>query len=301
MLFNRRKVTDYTTLQAVPAQTTNGAARPGTERPGTERPGTERRFGASRRRPEANGVAAGQLAAESEPQREQLIFTGETLTLQIRGESALIEFPTATVTALRYMTTRLMVNQELPKRMAIVSALRGEGVTYSALATAALLANDTTRRICYVDLNWWWPSQLAWRTGVSEGGIVATIRQDTTVDQALIATNFNNLWLLPSGSLAPKQRAMMARSNELTLLLGRLSDQFDHLLLDIPAILTTSDAIPLASLADGCCVVVRQGVNTSSMVGKALKEIDHLAMLGVILNRAQHSTPAWLLKWIPQE
>ena len=121
------------------------------------------------------------------------------------------------------------------------------------------------------------------------------------LEQALIATNFNNLWLLPAGPVHPNQRATLARSDELTLLLTQLADQFDHLLLDTPAILTTSDAIPLASQADGCCVVVRQGVNTSSLVGIALKELDHLAMLGVILNRAAHHTPAWLLKWIPQE
>lgn len=295
MLFNRRKIADYTVLQTTPAQTTNGATTNGTTVNGAGRPLPDQRraagYRASRRR----------AAVDGEPQREDIIFTGEALTLQIRGESAQMEFPTATVTALRYMTTRLMVNQELPKRTAIVAALRGEGVTYTALATAALLASDTTRRICYVDLNWWWPSQLPWRTGLNGGGLVAAVRQETAVDQALVATNFSNLWLLPAGNVSPKQRAVIARSNELALLLGRLSDQFDHLLLDIPAILTTSDAIPLASLADGCCVVVQQGANTSSMVGKALKELDHLAMLGVILNRAQNSTPSWLLKWIPQE
>ncbi len=300
MLFNRKKTSEYTILQASPTQKTNGTATNGFAANGSAHAGSDQNR-TNRRSAVANGTAAGRLAADGDLQREPVHFTGETLTLQIRGETAQMEFPTATVTALRYMTTRLMVNQELPKCTAMVAALRGEGVTYSALATAALLAHDTTRRICYVDLNWWWPSQLSWRTGISESGIVATVRQESTLDQALIATNFNNLWLLPAGSVPPKQRAMMARSNELALLLGQLADRFDHLLLDIPAILTTSDAIPLASLADGCCVVVRQGVNSSSMVGKALKEIDHLAMLGVILNRAQNSTPDWLLKWIPQE
>jgi len=295
MLFNRKKRSAYTILQGSSSQPTNGAASNGSTANAPEQRSR------SQRRAEANVMRANLSPADGNLQRETVISTGETLTLQVRGEAAQMEFPNATVSALRYMTTRLMVNQELPKRIAIVSALRGEGVTYSALATAALLAHDTTERICYVDLNWWWPSQLSWRTGIDESGIVAVMRQEATLDQALIATNFNNLWLLPAGQVHPKQRAMMARSNELTHLLAQLAEQFDHLLLDVPAILTTSDAIPLASLADGCCVVVQQGVNTSSLVNKALKEIDHLAMLGVILNRAAHSTPAWLLKWIPQE
>jgi Mrp family chromosome partitioning ATPase len=78
-----------------------------------------------------------------------------------------------------------------------------------------------------------------------------------------------------------------------------LSKEFDHLILDIPAIRATNDAVPLASLGDACCLVIRQGVTTAEDVRLTLDEIDHLPILGVILNRVRLKTPRVILKFIP--
>ncbi|MCA9925602.1 MAG: hypothetical protein KC421_24695, partial [Anaerolineales bacterium] len=72
-------------------------------------------------------------------------------------------------------------------------------------------------------------------------------------------------------------------------------------LLDIPALLATSDAIPLASLSSGSCLVIKQGVTSIENVRLALDDIAHLNMLGVILNQAVIKTPKLFLRFIPQE
>lgn len=225
---------------------------------------------------------------------------GPYLLQRAQGEP-LYAFAPVTIEAIRYMTTRLMATNELPQRCAVVAALREEGATYTALALAVTLAHDTDRRVCYVDLNWWWPAARLRGMPYGEQGVATVLSGETTLAETLLATNYNNLSLLLAGNLPAAQRPVVARSAALPALVTQLSEQFDHLILDIPAILTTSDAIPLTSLGDATCVVVRHGVSTSSLTRQALQQIDHVPSLGVILNRTQAQTPAWLLKWIGQE
>ena len=57
--------------------------------------------------------------------------------------------------------------------------------------------------------------------------------------------------------------------------------------------------MPLASLSDACCLVIRQGVTPVEDVRLALDEIEHLTILGTVLNQAHYATPAVILKFIP--
>ncbi len=225
----------------------------------------------------------------------------EQLALRTRQGHPIMAFPAATIRALRYMATRLLVNEKLPIRLGLLAALRTEGVTYNALALSTLLAHDTPKRVCYVDLNWWHPAEQLQQSRAYNRGIAEILQQQVKLESALIATNYANLSLLSAGVMAPQRRAMMARSAELAALIDELSGEFDQLVIDIPAILTTSDAIPLASLADAGCLVIHHGVSTSELANRALADVDHLPMLGAILNRSDTHIPDWLLKWIPQE
>ena len=244
--------------------------------------------------------AAPETSGRAGTQHGSQLGEGPYLLQRAQGD-ALYAFAPITIDAIRYMTTRLMATNELPKRCAVVSALREEGVTYTALALALTLAHDTDRRVCYIDLNWWWPATRLWAMPAAELGVSTLLKNETTLPETLIATNYNNLSLLLGGNLPAAQRPVVARSTALSALVAQVGAQFDHLILDIPAILTTSDAIPLTSLGDATCVVVRHGVSTSGLTRQALQQIDHVATLGVILNRTQAQTPSWLLKLIGQE
>jgi hypothetical protein len=132
-------------------------------------------------------------------------------------------------------------------------------------------------------------------------GLAAVLTKTKTLDESLIQTALPNLALLPAGSLSPAQRPAMARSDVLKACIEQLGRRFDHILLDIPAILATSDAIALASLGTACCLVVRQGVTPVSNVRRALDDVKHLPMLGVVLNQARLVLPRWVRALVPQE
>ena len=235
-------------------------------------------------------------------------------------------FEPETVDSFRRTITDLSHSADLPRRIAIISALKGEGVTYSTLALATVLASDMNKSVCVVDLNWWSPSlahqldpvfnvkqkrrrrkdppleptaaavELASRPGVAQ-----VVDGTASLDEALYATDLPNLTLLSSGELPVARRPVLARSDGMKNLINELSERFDYLLFDIPAILNSSDAIALASYSDACCMVVRHGITPSTSVQRALDDVRHLRMLGVILNQVSIKTPRWIRELIPQE
>lgn len=242
------------------------------------------------------------------------------------------------VAGLRRMITQMLYHGRLPARISILAALREEGVTYTSLALATTLASDLQVRVCAVELNWQSPGmpvaptriaatpaqvnghtatagRTSQRTALAEKvngkagrprenggpGLAGALNGTVTLDEALVATALPNLSLLPAGSLPPHQHALMARSDALKACIEQLGRRFDHLILDVPAILSTSDAIALASLGTAGCMVVRHGVTPSAMVRQALDEVKHLPILGVVMNRARLHTPRWIRDLIPQE
>jgi hypothetical protein len=270
-------------------------------------------------------------------QKKAPLGAESALTLRTADGAPLYTFPGPVINSMRHLETTLMYKGALPARIAMVAALRQEGVTYTTLALATTLAYDLAVRICVVELNWWSPgvktqpppenetheisSRKLRRAKRPHGdssitknesedtathasgttGLAAVLMGNAALDEALIQTALPNLMLLPAGNLSPAQRPAMARHDTLKACIKQLSRRFDHILLDVPAILGTSDAIALASLGTACCVVIRHGVTPVSHVRRALDDVKHLSMLGVVLNQARMSLPNWVGAFVPQE
>ena len=227
-------------------------------------------------------------------ERPSLILPGpdETPWLTIHGEA---------VHSYRHMLSRL--NREgyaLPNKLGLLATLRQEGNTYTATALATTMATDLQKSICVVELNWHWPGLTKLLPQLESPGLAAVLQDEASLDDAIVATGLPNLSLLPAGELALEKRPITARSQKLTDTITELSQKFDHLLLDVPAILATSDAITLATLSDACALVIHQGVTPIGDVKRALDDVEHIQMLGVIMNQVAIKTPKLFLRMIPQ-
>jgi Mrp family chromosome partitioning ATPase len=221
------------------------------------------------------------------------------LDLPDQDGNILQSYPPEVVDNLRQLIIRLGINQPFPARLALTSALRGEGVSYQTVALAATMANDSNANIGIVDLNWWYPGILAGFIDQQEG-LAAVMSGAQKLDQVIIPSRWPNLSFIPAGELKASERAKAARSQALHEIMESLSQRFDHLILDVPAVLASSDAAPLISLADGCCLVIRQGVTQIEDVRSALDTISHLNIYGVILNQVRLATPNVLIRLFPQ-
>ena len=247
-----------------------------------------------------------------------------SLVLAAPDHMPLRAFPSDVVNNFRHMLTRLTYSETQQTQnvscISFVAALRQEGVTYTALALATTLAHDVDASVCLVDLNWWSPGLPAalalpqpprrwWRKRKQKIaqelpnslGLAAVLDGSASLDDALLPTSMHNLFLLPAGTVPLTQRPIVARSERLRECIETLNQRFRYVLLDVPAVLTTSDAIALASLGKACCMVVRQGVTPINSVRTALDDLKHLPMLGVVLNQTTIATPGWIRALVPQE
>ncbi len=214
----------------------------------------------------------------------------------INGEGG-VTYPGEVIENMRYLLTRVGNKDQLPGCISMVSALREEGVTYLSLALAATIANDLKEGVCVVDLNWWWPSTSP-LISPSNPGLAAVIANQADLDEVITMTSLDKLALVPAGNLPRESRPIVARGQQIVDLLKKLSLRFDHLILDIPAILATNDSVPLALLSDACCLIIRQRATNIDDARATLDELVNMKILGTILNRVRYSTPKRLIKII---
>lgn len=225
-------------------------------------------------------------------------FETESLSFQDSAGNPLLAFSPEVIGNLRHMVTQMFQKNSFPRRLALTSALSGEGVSYVSRALGTIMANDMAATLCIVDLNWWSPAAaLPDGEGV---GLADVVSGSKRLIDVIYVTGQANLSLVPAGATPPLNRPIIARSTALRDLLDELDKRFDYLILDVPAVLTTSDAIALASLATGVALVVQQGVTNVEKVRLALDDINHLPVSGVILNRVETRIPEFILNLIPQ-
>lgn len=206
--------------------------------------------------------------------------------------------PPAVTAAVRYFITRVQRQDAgLAARVALTSALRGEGVTFLTRSLGAVLAYDFPHEIAVVDLNWWAPSRFGSEAN-DQPGVADVVDGGTNLDDVIVPTTNPRLSLLPAGAVPMARRTALARSDELADVLDELEGRYRHLIFDLPAVGATSDAIGLCRLADSFALVVHQGVTPDHQVQAALDDLRDSDALGVILNRFSTRVPRRLRRML---
>jgi Mrp family chromosome partitioning ATPase len=219
------------------------------------------------------------------------------LVLPAKDGSSFTAFPMSVIHPIRRMISRLSRKEDIPSRIAFTAALRKEGVSYMSLAFASTMAFDLETSVCVVDLNWYWPAEIFTKLP-STGGMSAVLAGDASLEDVLAQTGKPNLAFLPAGNIPINERAYFARSSILKDIILELNSRYDHLVLDVPAVLASNDAIPLASLGTACCLVIQQGATLIDEAKTAFNDLDHIPNLGVIMNKYRLGIPKIIQKAI---
>ena len=191
-------------------------------------------------------------------------FVGEAEFMKTADDQMVAEFPSTVINQLRHMVTRLKYTDDLPTTISLVSAIRGEGVTYTTWALASIIANDLQAKVCAVELNWEFPTE---QTFLDEDcGITSVLTGRKSLDDVICKSQNDCFDFILAGSMAAQFRATFARSEKLKELIEELQDRYDYVLIDAPATLSTSDAIPLASLSTSCCLGVKSAMAWLSLL-----------------------------------
>jgi succinoglycan biosynthesis transport protein ExoP len=98
-------------------------------------------------------------------------------------------------------------------------------------------------------------------------------------------TGITNLWAMASGKLPPNPSELLG-SGRMAVILKKIQQQADLLVLDSPPVLAVTDAVVLAPRVDGVLLVVKPGRTKLAACQQAIEQLQRVGanLLGVVFN-----------------
>lgn len=104
-------------------------------------------------------------------------------------------------------------------------------------------------------------------------------------EDVLYETSIPGGWLVPAGHEAPNPLQLID-TEKMKLMVERLAEEFDIVLVDTPPVGVIVDAVALAKFCDGALLVVGYGQGKQREIGEVVKTIEQTGckLLGAVLN-----------------
>ncbi|RYF10346.1 MAG: polysaccharide biosynthesis tyrosine autokinase [Oxalobacteraceae bacterium] len=142
----------------------------------------------------------------------------------------------------------------LPKTLLFTSSAASEGKSTTSFAIARDFAK-VGRKVLLIDADLRKPTQDI-LTGVSNTvGLANLLTQQWALEEAIQASTFTGLDVIPTGPLPPNPAELLASAG-LRILLERLGSTYDLIVIDAPPVMGLADAPTLASLVEATIIVV---------------------------------------------
>ena len=191
--------------------------------------------------------------------------------------SIVSEAYSAVVAALRFST-----EDGLPKALVVTSTRSGEGKSSSSLA----LAQNFARRgqsVLLIDADMRKP---AFKASSDKVGLTRLLTAEDEVRKHVLPTQFENLWLLPSGPLPPNPADLLS-TGRFQAIVAEVTSHFDMVIIDAPPLLGLADSLLLAEIAGNVMFVVESGRTRTKAAMEAI---------GMLRNTGVHIVGATLTK-----
>ena len=167
----------------------------------------------------------------------------------------------AVVASLRFST-----EDGLPKTLVVTSTRSGEGKSSSSLA----LAQNFARRgasVLLIDADLRKP---AFKASTEKVGLTRLLTDDgEEIRKHVLKTQFDDLWLLPSGPLPPNPADLLS-TGRFQAILAEANSHFDLVLIDAPPVLGLADSLLLAAVASNVLFVVESGKTRTKAAQEAI-------------------------------
>ncbi|UIJ44423.1 polysaccharide biosynthesis tyrosine autokinase [Sphingomonas cannabina] len=230
------------------------------------------------------GLALGGLAAFALEQMDEAITDpGEVerrLGLPLLGsvpkvaditpKDALLDRKSELVDAYLAVQTNLAFTTEhgVPRSFAVTSTRPAEGKSTSALALATTLAR-AQRKVILVDGDMRSPS-IHYLGGVShDRGLSNFLTGDDNIASLIFPMRDLGFTAMSAGPVPPNAAELLT-GNRLSLLIDRLLEEYDHVVIDSPPVMGLADAPLIASRVEGVIYAVESHGIRSSLVKTAL-------------------------------
>lgn len=206
-------------------------------------------------------------------------------------------FPNSPVSeAFRLLRTSLMFStpEGMPQIVLVTSPGPGDGKTTTAINLATVMAQNGSR-VLLIDADLRRPRLHGDFGKTQSPGLsnrIAGIQADSSEKSAIVSTDVNGLFLMPSGTAAPNPAELLS-SKSMRKIVATAARSFDQVIIDTPPILGLADAMVLSSIADGVIVVTMAGVTPKDGVKASMRRLAQVRapVLGMVLNGVDLDSP----------
>jgi len=195
------------------------------------------------------------------------------------------------------LVQRLFLLPESPRSVVFSSVERGAGCTWLATQVARALASNGRNRVCLVDANLRHPAVHDVFGMTNHNGLADAVAASAPLQGYLRKSAVPNLWLLTCGSPEKAEQAMGA-SEQMLECIRQLRTQFDFVIIDAAPMNLYTDALRLASAADGIALVLKANSSRREIAQRMLQEARNanVRILGAVLNQRTFPIPESLYK-----
>ena len=191
----------------------------------------------------------------------------------------------AALEAYRGLRTRLMRAQAKTtlKSIAITSSLPGEGKTLTTMNLGLCYAQLPQQRVLVIDADLRTCGLTSMLDHPSTPGLAEVLSGDVSPDDAIVATNQKNLFVLPAGTVLSSPAELFTGTHWQEFM-TRCSELFKVILIDTPPILPLADFELISAACDGVVMVVRAHHGQRETLQKTAGSLDPKKLIGVVFN-----------------
>jgi protein-tyrosine kinase len=175
---------------------------------------------------------------------------------------------------------------EVPRMIAITSAVPGEGKSFVSSNLAVSIASDIDKYVLLIDCDLRKPSvhkNFGFKDDVP--GLSEYLSHKKDLPSLLVHTMVDKLSILPAGSPVDNPSELLS-SDKMEAMLTEVSQRYSDrlVILDTTPLTITAEAVTLSRHVDGVLVVVKQGYTLKDHLREIVKIIDREKIMGIVLN-----------------
>jgi capsular exopolysaccharide synthesis family protein len=188
-----------------------------------------------------------------------------------------------------YLTIRsnlaFSTNHGMPRSLAFTSTQPGEGKTTSAFAVAEIIGR-TGKTVVLIDADLRSPSIHKMTGSPNVSGLSNVLAGDDDVFAYVIETEKRGLSVMLSGPLAPNPAELLS-SDRFGLVIAKLLERYDHVIVDSPPVLGLADAPLICRAVEGSVFVAEPGRSPLRSIRTALLRLKFIGsrIFGVIITK----------------
>ncbi len=190
--------------------------------------------------------------------------------------------------AFRRLRTNIL-STDIPIRTLLITSGQPREGKSRIVANLAFIIAQSGRKVAVIDADLRIPAQNKLFNIENDNGLSSILEQKTQFTNEPRSSVFQGVFIIPSGPLPPNPSELLG-SDQMRMLIEKLKNLVDIVLIDSPAALAVADAAILAPMVDAIAIVVCRGKTSKGEVQTVLTQLgkSNGNIIGIIENLAEH-------------